>query len=77
MIVPSYIIDMFKSSYNRYDTISQMPLDIPLRKANTGQHKLYFSMGRKYGLSHSIKNVTTAASFAYTLKRQILSRLCG
>ena len=42
MIVPSYIIDMFKSSYNRYDTISQMPLDIPLRKANTGQQTLFF-----------------------------------
>ena len=76
MIVPSYIIDMF--SLHTIDMILYHKCHwiYPYEKQTQG-NKLYFSMGRKYGLSHSIKNVTTAASFAYTLKRQILSRLCG
>ena len=42
-IVPSYINDMFQPSLNRYNTSSQMALDTPLRKTNTGQQALIFS----------------------------------
>ena len=34
--VPGYIHEMFKPSLCRYSTISQVPLDIPLQKTNTG-----------------------------------------
>ena len=36
-IIPGYIHEMFKPSLCRYSTISQMTLDILLRKTNTGQ----------------------------------------
>ena len=34
-IVPSYINDMFKPSFNKHNTRSQMALDIPLQKTST------------------------------------------
>ena len=36
VIVPGYIQEMFKPSLNRYSTRSQMALNIPLWKVNTG-----------------------------------------
>ena len=36
-IVSGYIHEIFKSSLCRYSARSQMALDIPLRKSNTGQ----------------------------------------
>ena len=47
-IVPGYIHEMFKPSLCRYSTRSQMALDIPLRKAKTGQ-KCLSLLGPKYG----------------------------
>ena len=41
-IIPSNINDVFKLSYNSYNTRSQMALDIPLRKISTGQQALSF-----------------------------------
>ena len=41
---------MFKPSYNRYNTRSQIVFDISLRKTNTGQHNLSF-LGPKCGLN--------------------------
>ena len=34
---------MFQPSLNRYNTSSQMALDTPLRKTDTGQQALIFS----------------------------------
>ena len=48
-IVPSYINDMFKPSSNKYNTGSQMALDISQQKINTGEKALIF-LERKYGL---------------------------
>ena len=39
-IVPGYIHEIFKPSLLIYSTRSQMALDIPLRKTNTGQKRL-------------------------------------
>ena len=44
--VPSLTNDPFQPSLNRYSTRSQMPLDISLRKPNTGQQALS-SLGTK------------------------------
>ena len=57
-IVPGYIHEMFKPSFCRYNTRSQMPLDMPLRKTNTGQKSLFF-LGPKIWskIDPSIKNV--------------------
>ena len=73
-IVPSYINEMFKPSYNRYNTKTQIALYIPLRKINTGQQALSF-LGPKIQIktSHSTKNVKTTAPFTYALKRDILN----
>ena len=38
-IVPGYIHEMFKPSPCKYSTRSQMVLDVPLRKTNTGQKR--------------------------------------
>ena len=63
-------IGMFKPSYNRYKTRSQMKFDIPLRKAITRQQAFSF-LGPKIWtkISHSTENLKTMASFTYTLKR--------
>ena len=41
-IVPGYIHKMFKPSFCKHSTRSQMTLDIPLQKTNTGQKSLFF-----------------------------------
>ena len=41
-IVPGYIHEMFKPSLCRHSSRSQIALDIPLQKTNTGQKSLYF-----------------------------------
>ena len=41
-IVPGYVHEMFKPSLCKYSTRSQMALDIPLWKTNTGQKSLSF-----------------------------------
>ena len=63
--------------HHRYKTRSQMALDIPLRKTNTGQRALSF-LGSKIWtkISHSTKNVKITASLTHTLKREILSEPC-
>ena len=75
-IVPGYIHEMFKPSLCRYSTRSQMALDIPLRKTNTGQRGLSFlgpKIWSKIGLS--IKNVRTSPSFVHAIKKNILLHL--
>ena len=42
------IHETFYPSLLGYSTVSQMPLDIPLRKTNTEQEG-YSSLGKKYG----------------------------
>ena len=72
-VVPGYIHEMFKPSLCRYSTRSQMALDIPLRKTNTGQKSLS-SLGTKIWskIGPSIKNVTTWSSFMHDIKKNIL-----
>ena len=67
---------MFKPSLCRYSKRSQMALDIPLRKKNTGQKSLSFlglKIWSKIGLS--IKNVRTSSSFMHAIKKNILIHL--
>ena len=63
---------MFMPCYNSFSTRSQMALDMPLRKINTGQQALSF-LGPKIWtkISHGTKNVRTTASFTHALKREI------
>ena len=46
-LAPSHLNDIFTPSLNRYNTRSQMALDIPLRKAALGQ-KIYRFLDLKY-----------------------------
>ena len=63
-IVSSYINDLFKPSYKRCNSRSQMALDIPLRKTNTGQQTLSFVQPKIWTkLGDSTKKVKTIASF--------------
>ena len=62
-IAPEYIHEMFKPSLCRYSTRSQMALDKPLRKTNTGQKSLSFLGPIIWSqISPSIKNVRTLTS---------------
>ena len=72
-IVPGYIHEMLQPSLCRYSTRSQMALDIPLRKINTGQKSLSL-LGPKIRskINPSIKNVKTSSSFMQALKKKIL-----
>ena len=56
-ILPGYIHEMFKPSLCRYNTKSQMALDI----------KVIFGFGSKIG--RSIKNVRTSSSFMLAIKK--------
>ena len=72
-IVPGYIHEMFEPSLCRYSTISQMALDIPLRKAITAQKSLSFSGPKIWSkIGPSMKNVRTSSSFMHAIKKNIL-----
>ena len=65
---------MFKLSYNRYNTRSQMALDVPLCKTSKWQQTFSFLRPKIWtNISHSTKNVKTTASFAHALNRKVLS----
>ena len=67
---------MFKPSFCRYSTTSQMALDIPLRKTNTGRKSLSF-LGPEIlsEIGANIKNVRTRSSFMHAIKNNILLHL--
>ena len=75
-IVPGYILEIFKPSLCKYSTRSQLALDIPLRKSNTGQNSLS-SLGPKIWskISPSIKNARTSSSFMHAIKKNNLLHL--
>ena len=75
-IVPGYIHEMFKPSFCRYSARSQMALDIPLWKTNTGEKSLYF-LGPKIWskIGPSIKIIRTLSSFTHAIKKNILLHL--
>ena len=76
-IVPLYINYRFKPSYNRYNTRSEMALDIPLQKTNTRQQGLPFLAPETLTkISNSTKNATTTAYFTHALKKSILNKNC-
>ena len=74
--MPGYIHEMFKPSLCRYSARSQMALDIPVQKTNTGQKGLSF-LGPKIWsrIGPSIKNVRTWSSFMHAIKKNILLHL--
>ena len=75
-IVPEYIHEMFKPSLCRYSKRSQMALDTPLRKTNTGEKSLSFLGPKIWSKTDpSIKNVRTFSSFMQALKKNILLHL--
>ena len=62
---------------NRCNARSQMTLDIPLRKVNTGQQASSFlSLKKCTKISHRPKNAKITAFFTHNLKKEILSKLC-
>ena len=74
--VPGNIYEMFKPSLCRHNTRSQMALDIPLQKTNTGQKSFSF-LGLKIWskIGPTIKNVRTASSTVHTIKKNVLLHL--
>ena len=63
---------MFKPSLCRYSTRSQMTLDIPLQKTNTGQKSLSYIGPKKWSkIDPSFKNVRTLSSFMHAIKKNI------
>ena len=71
-IVPGYIHEMFKPSLCTYSTRSQMTLDIPLRKTNTGQKSLSFLRPQILSkIGPCIKNVRTSSSSMHAIKKNI------
>ena len=65
--------EMFKPSLCRYSTRSQITLDIPLQKINTGQKRLSFLRSNIWSKANSsIKNVKKPAFFMHALKKSIL-----
>ena len=71
-----YIHEIFKPSLCKYGTRSQMALDIPLRKINTGQKSLSV-LGPKiwFKIGPTIKNVRTPFPFMHAIKNNILLHL--
>ena len=75
-IVPGHIHEMFKPSLCRCSTRSQMALDIPLWKTNTGQKSLFFFGPKIWSkIGPGIKNVRTSSSFMHAIKNSILLHL--
>ena len=72
----SYFNDIFTPSLNRYNTMSQMALDIPLRKAALGQKYISF-LGPKIWskISKDLKVVKTTNRFTHRLKKEILDNM--
>ena len=69
-IVPGYIHEIFKPSFCKYSTISNMALDITLRKTNTGQKVLSFLEPKLWSeINPSIKIVKTLSSFMHVLEK--------
>ena len=68
-----YIYEVFKLSFCRSRTRSQMALNIPLQKINTGQKGLSF-LGPKIWskINPSIKNIKTTSLFMHAPKKNIL-----
>lgn len=66
-IVPGYINEIFKLSLCRYSTISQMVLDIPLRKTNTDKKGIMLSK-----INPSINNVKTMSFSMHALEKNVL-----
>ena len=75
-LAPSYFNDLFTPSLNRYNTRSQMALDIPLRKTALGQKNISF-LGPKIWskISNDLKVVKTTNFFTHGLKKQILDNM--
>ena len=70
------IHEIFKPSLCRYSTRSQMALDIPLPKTNTGKKSLSFLVPKIWSkIGPSIKNVRTSSSFMHPIKKNILLHL--
>ena len=67
---PSYVNEIFVPSKNSYNTRSQMPLDIPLRKTETGQKNISFLGPYIWNkLNNDLKKVKTTISFTHTYKK--------
>ena len=75
-LTPSYFKDIFTPSVNKYNTRSQMALDIPLQKTTIGQKSISF-LGPKIWskTNNSLRAVKTTATFTYTLKKHVLENL--
>ena len=75
-LAPSYFNEIFTPSYNRYNTRSQMALDIPLRKTAIGQKNISF-LGPKIWarINNDIKTVATTPCFTHALKKHLLDNL--
>ena len=62
----SYFEDIFTPSFNKYNTRSQMALDIPLRKTIIGQKSISFLRPKVWSkTNNSLKAVKTTATFTH------------
>ena len=75
-LAPSYFNDIFTPSLNRYNTRSQMALDIPLRKAALGQKNISFLGPKVWSkISNDLKVVKTTNCSTHGLKKVILNNM--
>ena len=72
-LTPSYFEDIFTPFFNKYNTRSQMALDIPLWKTTVGRKSILFP-GPKiwFETNISLKAVKTTANFTHALKKHML-----
>ena len=75
-LTPFYFEDIFTPTFNKYNTRSQVALDIPLRKATIRQKSISF-LGPKVlsKTNSSLKAVRTTATFTHALKKHVLENL--
>ena len=72
-LTPSHFEDIFTPSFNKYDTRSQMALDIPLRKTTIGQKSISFLRTKVWSkTNNSLKAVITTVTFTHALKKHVL-----
>ena len=75
-LTPSYFNEIFTPSFNRYNTRSQIALDIPLRKTVLGQKSILF-LGPKIWskINNNLKAVLMTNSLTHALKKEMLNNM--
>ena len=74
-LTPSYFNKKFTPSFNRYNTRSQVTLDIPLQKTVLGQKRISFLGSKMWSKINNDLKTANDSSFTHTLKKEMLNNL--